>query len=82
MVFQFGTEIAYPVPEGTAYGLLMGSGQVSGIIFIVLLYVLRSSNGLMTLPLTILMALMIVAFIFTLRVKESALIQNSLEEDE
>ena len=82
MVFQFGTEIAYPVPEGTAYGLLMGSGQVSGIIFIVLLYVLRSSNGLMTLPLTILMALMIVAFIFTLRVKESALIQSSLEEDE
>jgi len=48
----------------------------------VLLYVLRSSNGLMTLPLTILMALMIVAFIFTLRVKESALIQSSLEEDE
>jgi len=76
MVFQFGTEIAYPAPEGTAYGLLMGSGQVSGIVFILLLYILRSSSGRMTLPLTILMALMAVAVIVSLRVKESMLIQN------
>ena len=76
MIFQYGTELAYPTPEGTAYGLLMGSGQVSGIIFILLLYLLRSSNGLMTVPLTILMALMAVAFIISLRVKESVLIQT------
>jgi len=76
MIFQFGTEIAYPVPEGTAYGLLMGSGQVSGIVFILLLYLLRSSNGLMTVPLTLLMVLMAAAFIVSLRVKESTLIQN------
>ncbi len=76
MVFQYGTEIAYPAPEGTAYGLLMGSGQVSGIVFILLLYLLRASDGLMTMPLTLLMVLMAVAFIVSLRVKESLLIQN------
>jgi len=74
MIFQYGTELAYPVPEGTAYGLLMGSGQISGIIFILLLYLLRASNGYMTLPLTLLMALMVIAFIVSLRVKESTLI--------
>ncbi len=75
MVFQYGTELAYPTPEGTAYGLLMGSGQISGIIFILLLYLLRASDGLMTIPLTVLMALMALAFIVSLRVKESELIQ-------
>ena len=76
MIFQYGTELAYPVPEGTAYGLLMGSGQISGIIFILLLYLLRASNGLMTLPLTLLMALMAAAFFVSLRVKESSLIKD------
>lgn len=76
MIFQYGTELAYPTPEGTAYGLLMGSGQISGIVFILMLYLLRASNGLMTIPLTVLMALMAVAFIVSLRVKESALIQT------
>ena len=69
MIFQYGTELAYPTPEGTAYGLLMGSGQISGIIFILMLYLLRASDGLMTIPLTVLMALMAVAFIVSLRGK-------------
>lgn len=80
LIFQFGTEVAYPVPEGTSYGLLMGSGQVSGILFIILLYLLRSSNGLMTFPLTILMVLMAAAFAVSLRVTESALIQTGKED--
>ncbi len=76
MVFQYGTELAYPTPEGTAYGLLMGSGQVSGIVFILMLYLLRASDGMMTIPLTALMALMTAAFVVSLRVKESVLIQD------
>lgn len=75
VIFQYGTELAYPVPEGTAYGLLMGSGQISGILFILMLYLLRSPAGLMTLPLTILIALLAVGFVVSLRVKESTMIQ-------
>lgn len=80
LIFQFGTEVAYPVPEGTSYGLLMGSGQVSGIVFIILLYVLRSKNGMMTLPLTILMAFMVAAFAVSLRVTESTLVKTAEKE--
>lgn len=81
LIFQFGTEVAYPVPEGTSYGLLMGSGQISGIVFIIMLYVLRASNGMMTLPLTLLMALMLAAFVISLRVRESTLIQADEKRD-
>lgn len=79
LIFQFGTEIAYPVPEGTSYGLLMGSGQVSGIVFIVLLYLLRSSNGSMALPMTMYLVLMVLAAVVSLNVKESAVIRQNQE---
>jgi MFS family permease len=32
--FQYGAEISYPAPESTSQGLIMLSGQVSGVIFI------------------------------------------------
>ena len=82
LIFQYGTEIAYPVPEGTSYGLLMGSGQISGIAFIVLLYVMRASNGMMTVPLSLLMVLMGLSFVISLRIKESLLIQNGKAKGE
>lgn len=76
LIFQFGTEVAYPVPEGTSYGLLMGSGQVSGVVFILMLYVMRAPNGSMALPLTLLLALMIAAAGISLRVQESDVIRQ------
>lgn len=76
LVFQFGTEVAYPVPEGTSYGLLMGSGQVSGVLFILLLYGLRGAHGSMTLPMTVLVALMVVALGCSLHVEDSTVIQQ------
>lgn len=76
LIFQFGTEIAYPVPEGTSYGLLMGSGQVSGVVFIMMLYLLRGSDGSMILPLTILVLLMAAAVAMSLRVRESSVFEQ------
>jgi FLVCR family MFS transporter 7 len=32
--FQYGAEVSYPAPESTAQGLVLLSGQVSGILFI------------------------------------------------
>ncbi|MCR4432734.1 MAG: MFS transporter [Caldiserica bacterium] len=71
--FQYGAEVAYPVPEGTSYGILMMMGQISGIIFIYVMDALRSSSGDMTYSLLLLIALMFVAFLLALRLKESAL---------
>ena len=34
IVYQFAAEVTRPVPEGTTNGLIVMSGQLSGIIFI------------------------------------------------
>ena len=50
--FQYGAEVTFPAPEGTSNGLLLFMGQISGIIFIVTMDLLKSpANGSMTQPL-------------------------------
>lgn len=81
IAFQYGAEIAYPLPEGTSYGILMIMGQISGIIFIYIMDALRSSSsGAMTFPLDVLIFLMIVLLFFIVRLKESRLILERGEE--
>lgn len=36
ILFQHGTEVAYPVREGTSLGLVLMAGQVSGILFVLM----------------------------------------------
>ncbi len=75
IAFQYGAEIAYPVPEGTSYGLLMLMGQISGILFIYGMDALRSPvSGAMTTSLVILLFLMLATFFIVVRLKESELI--------
>ena len=75
LAFQFGTEIAYPMPEGASYGMLMTSGQIAGILFILFLYGLAAGDGSMVLPLSILFGLLIVGLFVSTRLKESAIIK-------
>ena len=75
LAFQYGTEIAYPMPEGASYGALMTAGQISGILFILLLYGMQTDSGSMILPLSILFALVIAALFVSSRLKESAIIR-------
>ncbi len=76
--FQYGAEIAYPVPEGTSYGILMMSGQLSGILFIFLMDLFRSpASGTMTLSLIILTLLLLASFFIAARLKESEIIQSA-----
>jgi Ribulose-5-phosphate 4-epimerase and related epimerases and aldolases len=77
IAFQYGAETAYPVPEGTSYGMLMTAGQISGIIFIYGMDALRQpASGNMTLPLIILIALMLAVLFLSTKLKESNLIAN------
>ena len=41
---ELGVESSYPVPEGTSAGFLWLSGQVFGIVFIVVMDALRNDN--------------------------------------
>ncbi|MEE8738266.1 MAG: MFS transporter [Bifidobacterium sp.] len=77
LVFEYGTEIGYPVPESTSYGLLMGSGQITGILFILLMYGLQLHNGSMIIPLSVMIVLMVAAAVAAARVRESALLASS-----
>jgi cyanate permease len=73
--FQYGAEIAYPASEGMSNGLLLMMGQISGIIFIVFMDILKSPvNGSMTIPLVALVILIITGLIFSTRLKESEII--------
>jgi cyanate permease len=69
--FQYGAEITAPVPESTSNGLMLLVGQVSGILFIIGMDLLKSpSTGSMTFSLWILVALMIVSTLLSFRLKE------------
>jgi MFS family permease len=69
--FQFGAEITHPVPEGTSNGLLLLMGQISGILFIFGMEMLKSpKTGSMTASLNVLLGLMVLVLILCLKLKE------------
>jgi MFS family permease len=75
--FQYGAEITYPAPEGTSNGLLLLMGQISGIIFIVTMDILKSPyNGSMTMPLIGLIIFMGIGLALSFNLKESLLIKK------
>jgi MFS family permease len=73
--FQYGAEIAFPASEGMSNGLLLLMGQISGIVFIVGMDLMKSPvTGSMTLSLVVLIALMVLGLIFSTRLKESGML--------
>jgi MFS family permease len=78
VAFQYGAETAYPVAEGTSYGMLMLAGQVAGILFIYVMDLFRDKDtGDMTASLAVFILLMAISFILASRLKESSLITGS-----
>jgi len=73
--FQYGAEVTYPVSEGTSNGFLLMMGQVSGIAFIFGMDAFKAAGtGSMARPLIIMTGLMLVSFICSTRLRESALL--------
>ena len=69
--FQFGAEITRPVPEGTSNGLLLLMGQISGILFIFGMEMLKSpETGSMTASLNVMLGLMVIVLLLCTRLKE------------
>ena len=82
--FQYAAEITHPVPEGTSNGLLLLAGQVSGILFIVGMDVLKApGTGSMTLSLVILTGLLVLCLVVASRFREpEGLARSPALEDE
>jgi len=70
--FQYAAEITHPAPEGTSNSLLLVMGQISGIVFIVLMDALKvPSTGAMTTPLLALAVLAVASVILAAMLRES-----------
>jgi MFS family permease len=70
--FQYGAEITYPAPEGTSNSLLLLMGQISGIIFIIGMDLLKSGKtGAMNNSLLMLCGLTILSIILCSTLNDS-----------
>jgi MFS family permease len=78
--FQYGAEIARPGPEGTSNSLLLVMGQISGIVFIFAMDLLKQPSGAMTGSLLVLLGLTVVALVLACLLREAPLREAPLRE--
>jgi FLVCR family MFS transporter 7 len=71
ILFQHGTEIAYPIQEGTSLGVILLMGQISGALFVYLFDVLQNVSKSVTVPMLFIVALTAIELPATLKMKES-----------
>jgi len=75
--FQYGAEVTYPISEGTSNGFLLLMGQISGILMIFGMDAFKDpATGSMQKPLWIMLALMALAILFSLFLKESKMFNS------
>ncbi|OGZ17976.1 MAG: sugar phosphate permease [Candidatus Nealsonbacteria bacterium RBG_13_37_56] len=77
IAFQYGAEVTYPAPEGITNGLLLMSGQISGIIFIFGMDFFRSAHtGSMNPSLIVFIILLFLSLLISTEFKESVIMQQ------
>ncbi len=76
--FQYGSELAYPAPEGTSTGVLMMMGQASGILFILGMDYFNSPTTGMKDSMTALILLLLLTTILCVKLQEPEI---TLEEE-
>lgn len=74
ILFQHGAEVAYPVKEGTSFGLILLMGQISGSLFVVLFEAVNGATGSTVIPMMVLVIATVIEIPFTLKMKESEVI--------
>jgi FLVCR family MFS transporter 7 len=73
VLFQYGSEVAYPVPEGTSLGLILLMGQISGALFVYLFELLNKTSGSVVVPMLCVVVLTLLEVPFALQMRESKL---------
>lgn len=77
ILFQHGTEVAYPLPEGTSLGVILLMGQISGALFVYLFDVAQGLANSVKFPMLCIVALTVLELPVALRMKESKLTKES-----
>ncbi|MDC7244514.1 MAG: hypothetical protein PQJ47_01210, partial [Sphaerochaetaceae bacterium] len=67
--FQYAAEISSPAPEATSQGLLLLSGQITGLIFVSVMSM--RENAFLESSMKVFFVLSVIAFILVLTLKES-----------
>ena len=78
ILFQHGSEVAYPIQEGTSLGVILLMGQISGVLFVFLFEILTGSFGSIVPPMLLIVAVTALEVPLTLRMKESQLLKRSV----
>ena len=73
VLFQYGSEVAYPIPEGTSLGMILLMGQVSGALFVYLFEVATKLSGSAIAPMLCVVVLTLLEVPVALQMKESKL---------
>ena len=71
VLFQYGSEVAYPIPEGTSLGIILLMGQVSGALFVYLFELLNKTSGSVIVPMLCVVVLTLLEMPFALQMRES-----------
>ena len=71
ILFQHGSEVAYPIKEGTSLGVILLMGQISGALFVYVFESISSAVHSVTLPMILIVALTAVQIPFAMGMKES-----------
>lgn len=71
ILFQYGSESAYPVSEGTSLGLILLMGQISGASFVFIFEMLIGATHSVILPMLLLVLATIIEVPITMKMKES-----------
>ncbi|WDV47187.1 MFS transporter [Clostridiaceae bacterium M8S5] len=75
ILFQYGSEVAYPIREGTSLGLILLMGQISGVLFVYLFELLSTSKSV-TFPMILIVIITAIEIPFARGMKESQLIDK------
>ena len=73
VLFQYGSEVAYPVPEGTSLGMILLMGNISGALFVYLFELLNKATGSIMAPMLCVVVLTLLEVPVALQMKEAKL---------
>lgn len=74
ILFQHGSEVAYPVQEGTSLGVILLMGQISGILFVYVFQAFAGATGSVTIPMILITIISAIQLPFAFLMKESKLV--------
>ncbi len=76
ILFQHGSETAYPIQEGTSLGIVLLMGQISGVLFVYLFEIFKGVSGSTVLPMLLIVAATAIELPIIMKMKETGLNQE------